>query len=148
MVYQIQILAYPVANRHPHHSVWVVRLVSRFVYYYVAWVGVGGIIDGWLYWSWRAVCGMAYDGAWSGGLCVPGESSSHHQTINASDTFSIYQQPFSNLHLLLAGIQIWLSFQTPVEMEEWGIPLSPRCQSSSLEASRVIGKQNHRTIRM
>ena len=41
---------------------------------------------------------------------------------------------------LLAGIQIWRGFRTPVEMEEWGIPLSPRCQSSSLEASRITTK--------
>ena len=27
--------------------------------------------------------------------------------------------------LVLAGIQIWRGFRTPVEMEEWGIPLSP-----------------------
>ena len=38
---------------------------------------------------------------------------------------------------VLDGTQTWRGFPTPVEMEEWGIPLSPRCQSSSLEASRI-----------
>ena len=28
---------------------------------------------------------------------------------------------------VLAGTQIWRGFRTPVEMEGWGIPLSPRC---------------------
>ena len=44
-------------------------------------------------------------------------------------------------HILLVGIQIWRGFRTPVEMEEWGIPLSPRCQSSSLEASRITANK-------
>ena len=28
---------------------------------------------------------------------------------------------------MLAGTQIWRGSRTPVEMEGWGIPLSPRC---------------------
>ena len=49
--------------------------------------------------------------------------------------------------MVLAGIQIWRGFRTPVEMEEWGIPLSPRCQSSSLEASWITTKRNYSIMR-
>ena len=37
------------------------------------------------------------------------------------------EMPSNSDDRVLAGTQIWRGFRTPVEMEEWGIPLSPRC---------------------